>query len=255
MKALITGASSGIGRDIARVLASQGCDLIIAARRRERLEELKQELTVSVQIECCDLSNPKECLALYQRVKSEQIDILINNAGFGLCGYFSDSDLERELQMINTNISALHILTKCFLKDFLQRGSGQILNIASSAAFFPGPLMATYYASKAYVLHLTEALREEVRRQNAGIYVGALCPGPVKTEFDKTANVTFSLKGLDSYRLAEYTIKKMKKGTKLIIPGLSMKFAYFFHRFLPKTLLLRCVYHFQKKKTKNSESL
>ncbi len=248
MKALITGASSGIGRDLARVLASQGMDLIIVARRRERLEDLVRELPVSVQIECCDLSDAKACMALYHRVKSEEIDILINNAGFGLCGYFSDTDLSRELQMIDTNIRALHILTKCFLKDFLARNHGYILNIASSAAFFPGPLMATYYASKAYVLHLTEALREETRRQNGNVYVGVLCPGPVRTEFDQTAGVKFSLKGLNSYCLAEYTVKKMMKGKFLIIPGLSMKLAYCFHRFLPQALLLRCVYHFQQKK-------
>lgn len=249
MKALITGASSGIGRDIARVLAKQGYDLIIVARRKERLEDLRQELNVSVQIECCDLSSAEECIALYERVRSEHIDVLINNAGFGLCGFFNDTDLEREMQMIDTNIRAFHILTKCFLKDFMTRGNGYILNVASSAAFFPGPLMAAYYASKAYVLHLTEALYEEIRRQFRNkIYIGALCPGPVKTEFDQKAGVRFSLNGLDSYRLAEYTVKMMKKRKKLIIPGFSMKCAYFLHRFLPKCILLRCIYHFQRKK-------
>lgn len=248
MKALITGASSGIGKDMARVLAAQGYDLIVVARREERLRELQKELSVKVRIEVCDLSEIQECIALYESVKDEKIDILINNAGFGLCGEFTETDLSRELQMIDTNIQALHILTKCFLWNFLQRGSGAILNVASSAAFFPGPLMATYYATKAYVLYLTEAIREEIRRKNADIYIGALCPGPVKTEFDQTANVRFSLKGLDSYRVAEYAIKKMRSGKRLIIPGILMKGAYFFQRFLPMPILLRCVHHFQKKK-------
>ena len=139
MKALITGASSGLGRDMARVLASYGIDVIIVARRGERLEQLKEELSELVRVTpiCMDLSSVQNCRLLYERVKSEDIDILINNAGFGVAGAFIQGDLERELQLIDTNIKALHTLTKLFLKDFVRRDYGYILNVASAAALRP----------------------------------------------------------------------------------------------------------------------
>ena len=164
MKALITGASSGIGRDMARVLSDMGYDLILVARRKDKLEKLKKQLSTDVKIICLDVSSTYNCTKLYNKVKDEDIDILINNAGFGKFGEFNDIKLDDELDMIDVNIKAVHILTKLFLNDFVARNKGYILNVASSAAFQPGPLMATYYSTKAYVLHLTEAIYEELRK-------------------------------------------------------------------------------------------
>lgn len=249
MKALITGASSGIGRDMARVLAARGWDLILTARRMERLEELKNEL-INVTVKCvsADVSTKEGCLSLYQAVKAEEIDLLVNNAGFGVCGTFVKNDLDEELQMLHTNIDAVHILTKLFLRDFARRGSGYILNTASSAGFMAGPMLASYYASKNYIVRLTQAIYEELRRSHIGVHVSVLCPGPVNTEFDQVAKVRFSLKGMDSYDVAKYGIEKALAGKLVIIPGIQMKLAKFFGRFASDKLMLKISYHIQKRK-------
>ncbi len=248
MKALVTGASSGIGRDIARLLGKRGYDLILVARREQRLLELKKELGQNVRIICLDLSEEASCFSLYEQVKHENIDILVNSAGFGLFGMFDETDLFRELEMLNVNIRALHILTKLFLKDFKRNNAGYILNIASSAAFLPGPLLSSYYASKAYVLRLTEAVYEELRREKSRVCVCALCPGPVATEFDKTANVKFSIKGLKSIDVAKAAVDGMFRRKLVIVPGTRMKLARLFKKFVPEKQLLRIVYHLQKRK-------
>lgn len=248
MKALITGASSGIGRDMARVLSQMGYSLILVARRRERLEELQSELRTEVQIICADLSKEQACFDLYDQVKADKIDILVNNAGFGMFGAFHETDMKRELNMIRVNITAVHILTKLFLRDFKKRNSGMILNVASSAAFLPGPLLGAYYATKSYVLRLTEAVYEELRRENSMVSVSVLCPGPVRTEFDKTADVTFSVKGLESRKVAEYAIKMLFRKKLIIVPGIMMKCARFVERLLPEKVLLKAAYHMQKRK-------
>jgi short-subunit dehydrogenase len=248
MKALITGASSGIGRDIARVLSAKGYDLILVARRLDRLEDLKKELSCDVQTISLDLAQEEACFGLYDLVKDQEIDILINNAGFAVYGEFDQTDLVRELELIHTNVQAVHILMKLFLQDFKQRDQGYILNVASSAAFLPGPLMAAYYASKAYVLRLTEAVHEELRKINSKVYVGALCPGPVRTEFEKTANIKFGVKALDSPYVARYTVDQMLKHKRVIIPGLLMKAAFVFTKILPQKILLRFLYKIQKEK-------
>ena len=248
MKALITGASSGIGRDMARILSSRGYDLVLVARRKDKLERLKEELKTDVTIITMDVSSTFNCMKLYNKVKKEDIDILINNAGFGLFGEFATTDLDKELDMIDVNIKAVHALTKLFLSDFLKKDKGYILNIASSAAFLPGPLMATYYSTKAYVLRFTQAISEELRRNNSNVYIGALCPGPVNTEFNNVAGVKFSIKSLESYDVAEYAIKKMFKRKKIIIPGNSIKFGVFFTRFITYGLQSRISYNIQKKK-------
>ncbi len=159
MKALITGASSGIGRDMARELAKRGCDLILVARRLNRLEEIKNEITgVSVETIECDVSTEENCTKLYNSVKDKGVDMLVNNAGFGLAGEFLSTDLNKELNMIKTNVVAVHMLTKLFLKDFAEKDRGIILNVASSAAYMAGPYLSTYYATKNYVRRLTEAV-------------------------------------------------------------------------------------------------
>lgn len=248
MKALITGASSGIGRDMARFLSDMGYDLILVARRKDRLDELKSMLSTEVEVIPCDVSEKESCFSLYEKVKNEDIDILINNAGFGIFGGFLDIDIEKELNMIDVNIKAVDILTKLFLRDFKEKNKGYILNVASSAAFLPGPLLSSYYASKAYVLRLTEAIHEELRREKSDVYIGALCPGPVDTEFNKVANVRFALKGLSSEYVAKYAIKKMFKRKMIIVPGFIMKCARFATKIAPENVVLKIAYNQQKKK-------
>lgn len=248
MKALITGASSGIGRDMAVLLSKKGYDLIVVARSRNKLENLKKRLNTEIKIICMDISESKNCFKLYEMVKEDKIDILINNAGFGLFGRFTETELETELNMIELNIKAVHILTKLFLKDFKARNRGRILNVASSAAFLPGPFMSTYYATKAYVLRLTEAVYEELKRDNSAVTISALCPGPVNTGFNERANVRFCLQGLKSADVARYGLKNMFQGKLIIIPGILMKAAYMGGKFLSDKMLLTAAYHIQKKK-------
>lgn len=253
VKALITGASSGMGKDMAFYLASLGYDVILAARREERLKEIAKEINSrdggqAFYVEC-DLSKRKECVRLYKLTKEEKIDLLINNAGFGYHGYFSQIPLEKELEMIETNVAAVHILTKLFLKDMMRRDRGQILNVSSSAGFIPGPMLATYYATKNYVLRLSEAIYEELKRQGSNVKISVLCPGPVKTEFDKVAHVKFSLRGMDSQAVAKYAVDQTLKGKLLIIPGITMKVGLFFRRFFSEKMLLKASYNIQKRKS------
>ena len=250
MKALITGASSGIGRDMAKILSSKGYDLILVARRKKLLEELKSELNTEVEIIVMDISSTFNCMKLYNKVKKYDIDIVINNAGFGTFGNFSDIKINTELDMIDLNIKAVHSLTKVFLQDFKEKNKGYILNVASLAAFQAGPLMATYYASKAYVLRLTEAIYEELRREKSNVYIGALCPGPVDTGFNDVAGVNFGVKALKSYDVAEYAIKNMFKRKLIIIPGLSMRVVSYLGHLVPRKIKLRLAYNIQKKKQK-----
>lgn len=248
MKALITGATSGIGREFAVLLARMGCELILASRNTKKMEQLKRRLPVPVRVVTADLSQEADCFGLYEAVKDEKIDILINNAGFGAFGRFSQIPLETELNMLDLNVRAVHILTKLFLADFRERDSGYILNVASSAGFLPGPLMAAYYATKSYVLRLTEAVYEELRREGSHVRVCALCPGPVETGFNERANVRFSLRGLSARNVAAYGLRGLFCGRPVAIPGLTMKLAYFGEKLLPESMLLRVAYYAQKKK-------
>lgn len=250
MKALITGASSGLGADFARILSEKGYDLILVARRKKKMEALAKELNTNVEIIELDISSTYNCMKLYDKVKKEKIDILINNAGFGLCGTFTETDLNRELEMIDLNMKTVHILTKQFLKDMKKRNRGYILNVASSAAFAPGPLMATYYATKAYVLRLTQAIQYELKKEKSNVVVSCLCPGPVDTNFNKVANVKFSIKPLKSDDVAIYAIDQMLKGKKVIVPGFKMKITRFFSRFASDNLKCKVVYQVQRKKIK-----
>jgi len=243
MKALVTGASAGIGRDIAINLAQRGYDLILVARRTELLEALAQTLPTHSEVISCDLSREDECRALYEKTKDAGVDMLVNNAGFGLIGAFSKTDLDTELGMIDVNIRAVHILTKLFLNDFIVRDSGHILNVSSSAGFLPGPLMATYYASKAYVLWLSEAIWKELKKAGSRVQISALCPGPVPTDFNKIAKAgRISGKGLSSAYVAEYAIQKTLAGKRVIVPGLGMRIVLNIQRMMPKRLLLAFCY-------------
>ncbi len=246
MRALITGASSGIGRDIARELSKRGYDLVIVARNKEKLEELKKDLTTKVEIIVMDLTIEENCKKLYEQARD--IDILVNNAGLGEFGKFTETDLEKELTIIKTNIIALHVLTKLYLQDMTKRNSGRILNVASIAGFMPGPLMATYYSSKAYVVRLSEAIREELNKQNSKVKITLLCPGPVKTNFNNVANVKFEIESLTSEYVARYTVDKMLKNKFYIVPGFTIKLAKFFSKLTPTVVLAKCSYYMQKRK-------
>ncbi len=248
MKALITGASSGIGRAIALRLAHYGYGLIVTARREERLEELKGVVHTGVTAIPADLSKREDCFALYERVKGEDIHVFVNNAGLGVYGPFQETNLARELRMLDVNITAMHILMKLFQKDFMQKDYGYILNVSSSAAFLPGPLFSSYYASKAYGLRLTQAVREELRREGSNVYVGALCPGPVRTEFGAAADVTKSFEGLGVEEVAYYAVEQMFRKKGVIVPGAQMKLARFWDKVLPDSLLARISYGLQNKK-------
>ncbi len=251
MKALITGASSGIGKAMAHILHKRGYELILVARRYEKLCELKEIFGEKTIIIKADLSNKDEVFSLYEKVKNEDVEILINNAGFGKLGEFSDIDIQDELSMIETNVTAVHILTKLFLKDFIKINRGYILNVASIASFFASPYFSAYYATKAYVKSLTEGIADELKRKKSDVYIGALCPGPVKTEFDAVANASSSLKGMSAEYVAEYAVKKMFRKKTIILPSVSVKLAVFFSRFLPRKLLIYFTGNSQLKKLRN----
>ena len=185
-------------------------------------------------------------MKLYNEIKD--IDILVNNAGFGDCGNFTKTDLDKELKMIKTNITAYHILTKSYLKDMKEKDSGKILNVASIAGFMPGPLMATYYATKGYVVRLSEGIREELKKEKSKVQISLLCPGPVDTNFNNVANVKFNLKEANSQDIANYAIKKLEKGKFYIVPGLGVKLAKFGAKILPTTFMSKMAYKMQKKK-------
>lgn len=249
LRALITGASNGLGRDFAIKLAKEGYDLVLVARSKDKLLKLKDEINNDVKIEVMDLSIKDNVLQLYEKYKNK-IDLLINNAGYGECGLFYKTDLNTELNMIDLNIVSLHILTKLFLSDFVKRDSGQILNVASLASFEPGPLMATYYATKSYVYNLTMAIYEELRREKSNVKVSVLCPGPTDTGFNDRAHVHFGVKALTSDYVTKYTINKLKKNKLLIIPSIRMKLTVFFVRFAPRKILLKIIYNVQERKLK-----
>lgn len=275
MKALITGASSGIGKDMAKILNQKGYNLVLVARDIEKLEQTKKELEKSVQNEPTiennkiekayknskkatnkieiiqmDLSEEQNCIELANKVKD--VDILINNAGFGDCGKFSETDLNKDISMIKTNVIAYHILTKLYLKEMKKKNSGKILNVASIAGFMPGPLMATYYATKNYIVRLSEAIREELKKEKSKVQISILCPGPVATNFNKVANVKFSLREANSMQVAKYAIKKLEKGKFYIVPGIDVKLARFGAKIAPSNFVAKITYKVQKRKIQGS---
>lgn len=246
MKALITGASSGMGRDMAKILSQKGYDLILVARDEKKLEEVKKQLKAETKIVIMDISKEENCKKLYE--ENKDIDILINNAGFGDCGHFEETSLDKDIQMINTNIIAYHILTKLYLKEMIKKDSGKILNVASIAGFMPGPLMTTYYSTKNYVVRFSESIREELRRKKSKVQISILCPGPVDTNFNKVADVEFALKGLSSEYVAKYAINKFFKGKFYIVLGWKIKLARIGAKLAPASFVAKISYNMQKRK-------
>ena len=251
---LITGASSGIGREFSRLFAEKGYRLVITARREKNLTELKEMYTENnIEVIPCDLGSETGAVYLYNEIKRRNIkvDILINNAGFGLFGEFYETDIEKEKKMIDLNIKALVELSKYFLQEMLERNSGKILNVASIAAFQPGPYMSVYYASKAFVLSFSEALRNEVR--NTGVCISVLCPGPVETEFEKSSELTKSklfskLKPVTAEKVAYAGYRGLMKNRAVIIPGFFNRAAITAGTFIPTGIKVNIARKIQEKK-------
>lgn len=247
--AVITGASSGIGMEFAKKLAKKGYALILVARREDRLRKLAKSLPAECRILCADLTSQEECRRVYRAVADKPVEIFINNAGFGDCGHFLETDWEKERQMIRVNAEAVHYFTKQMLQKMQESNHGYILNVASCAGLFPaGPYMAAYYATKAYVASLTRAVAEELKEQGSRVYVGCLCPGPVDTEFNEVANVEFVLKGISAAACVRSALSGMRRRKVLIVPSLRVKFAVTAGRFIPAALLIRLTAGQQKKK-------
>ena len=255
---LITGASSGIGYEFAKIYAKKGYNLVITARRKNNLDRIKQELesfdtAICVDIIVLDLSKQNSAKELYEVVKQRGIliDTLINNAGFGVYGNFIETDIEKEIDMIELNIKSLVVLTKLFLKDMVSRNNGTIINVASTAAFQPGPLMSVYYASKSFVLSFTEAIRNEVRDTNVNISV--LCPGPTDTEFEKSASLEESslftkLKVMKPEKVAIIGYKGINRNKSVIIPGILNNILITFNKIIPRALVINFVRKLQESK-------
>lgn len=250
MRALITGASSGIGLEFAKELSELGYDLILVSRDQKKLEEVSKNLKGEIEIISMDLSVEENLYNLYDKTKG-RVDLLINNAGFGIFGKFIDTDLNEEMNLIDLNIKAYHILTKLFLADMVKRDSGRILNVASSAAFQPGPLMSSYYASKSYVYSLSMAVYEELRKSKSNVHINILCPGPVKTGFNDRAKVKFRVKALSANEVVKYTIDKMFNDKLIIIPGFFMRLSIFANRIFSRKFILKITYRIQKAKKDN----
>lgn len=236
MKALITGASSGMGLDMAKYLSELGYDLFVVSKNKEKLDKIYKDYK-NVTTIGMDLTKKNNCIKLYDILKDERIDILINNAGFGDAGNFSETSLDKELEMIDLNIRAYHILTKLFLKDFIKRDYGRILNVASIAGFMPGPYMATYYATKSYIVNLSLAIYEELKKDKSNVKISVFCPGPVKTNFDNVANVKFNIMQISSKYASKYAIDNMFLDKLIIIPP-NMKLNKFLSKISPTKLVL-----------------
>ncbi|MFC7442799.1 SDR family NAD(P)-dependent oxidoreductase [Laceyella putida] len=254
--ALITGASEGIGKELAHLFAAAGHDVILVARNRAKLEALAQTLItrhgIQANIIVKDLGHPQAADEIYHICQTEQwpIDYLVNNAGFGLLGSFVDTELATETDMIAVNVTALTQLTKRFLPHMVERRSGRILQVASLASFMPGPLMSVYYATKAYVLSFSEALQQELR--GTGVTVTALCPGPTNTAFKHRANMNnpphVEKSSLDVRHVAQAGYAGMMKGKTIVIPGFPYRTFVFLCRFLPRAWVSRFVHFNQKQR-------
>jgi short-subunit dehydrogenase len=251
---LITGASSGIGLELTRLFAAAGSDLVLVARREDRLGEIADELRanhdITVRVLPADLSQPAAAVAIFEVLSGAgiDIDILVNNAGFGARGSVADLSINRQVQMMQVNMTSLVELTRRLLPGMIQRGGGGILNVASTASFQPGPYMAVYYASKAFVLSFTEGLAGELAKTD--IRVTCLAPGPVATGFGAIAGVDdtvlFKAGVLDASKVAWAGYQGLRRGKTLVVPGLRNKFTVLAARLLPRSLIRRMVAMIQK---------
>ncbi len=260
--ALITGASGGIGFELAKILAKDKHNVVLIARSEDKLKEIKisfeKDFGINVSIIAIDLSIPKAPTKVFEQLKKEDIaiDILINNAGFGDYGAFAECDWQKQEQMINLNILALSKLTRLFLPAMINSGNGRIMNVASTAAFQPGPLMSIYYATKAFVLSFTYAIANEIK--GTGVTISALCPGPTDTGFVSAASLEGSklfktFKPKTSIYVAQFGYKRMMNGKILSIPGCLNKLMVWSIRFTPRKLVTLVIRKIQDKERINNK--
>lgn len=257
MTALVTGASGGIGAELARLFAADGHDLVLVARSRDKLAGLAEELGgrhhVNARVLAADLARPQAPREIFDELGAEGagVDALVNNAGVGSYGLFAETDLKSELDLLQINVVALTHLTKLFLPAMIARRRGHVLNVASTAAFQPGPLMAVYYASKAYVLHFSEALSNET--QGTGVTVTALCPGPTETGFVAAAGMgeskLFDASVMDARTVAVEGYHGMLGGKTVVVPGLRNRLLATSYRLAPRGLITKVVRGIQERKS------
>ena len=250
MYALVTGASAGIGLEIARYLAVKGYDLILTARREDRLQKVRRQILDKypdrkVLVIPADLSRREECLRLFEESCAGAGS---ENIGMGVYGRFLETDLEKELTLIDLNVTSVHILSKLFLRLMVKNGHGILLNVGSCAGFTSGPTFSSYYASKNYVVRLTEAIHEELRQAKSPVKVCCLCPGPVDTAFNDNSGVTVSGKQITAKQAAREGVDGALKGKMLVIPGTKMKLVTVGSHILGEHLSTKINYHVQKKK-------
>ncbi len=255
--ALITGASGGIGYELTKLFAHDGYNLVLVARSEQKLtqiaNDLKQKYGIAVKVIAKDLSIPTASEEIFQQTQQESIkvDVLVNNAGFASYGLFHEIDMTSELQMMQVNVVCLTHLTKLFLPDMVKQGSGKILNLASTAAFQPGPLMAVYYATKAYVLSFSEAIANEL--EGTGVTVTALCPGPTESGFQQRAAMEDSKlvsgqKIMDAETVAKIGYRGLLDGKTVVIPGVKNKLLAESVRFTPRKIVTKLVRNMQESK-------
>jgi short-subunit dehydrogenase len=252
---LITGASGGIGYELATLFAKDGYDLVLIARNEKKLRDIAADFIsrygVSSTVLVKDLTRATAPREIYEELQAKNItiDILINNAGFGLFGEFLETNLQEEMDMIQVNVAALTHMTKLFLPQMVQRGAGRIMNVASMAAFQPGPLMAVYYATKAYVLSFSEALENELR--GSGVTVTALCPGTTKTDFETRANLgeskLFKSGVMDVHTVAKAGYDGLMHGKTIVVPGTQNLLLTKAVRFMPRKLVTSTVRKMQER--------
>ncbi len=242
MRALVTGASSGIGYSIARRLSNLGYDLVVVARREDCLLNLKKECNTDVVVIPMDLSIISNMYKLHDLTKDMDIDILVNDAGVGLYGDFYDIDSSREIGMLNLNVIATDVLTKLYLRDMVEKNDGKILNVSSVISNQPGPLMSSYYASKAYITSMSRAINTELKMKKINVSVSTLCAGAVDTNFNSDLGINFFVRPTSSEKVAEYTVKKLMKNKEVIIPGMINKVAYIANKIIPTRLSKYAIY-------------
>lgn len=250
MRALITGASSGLGKEFAYQLAEAGYDLILVARRKTLLQNIKKQINTNCEIIPLDISDQDNIEELFNELENVEIDLVINNAGIGLLGEFNNISIEDDYKMISTNLLAVHYLTKKFYQKFLNIGKGQIINVSSTAGFTYGPLFSTYYATKNYINSITSALYEENRHYKNIIKIKLLCPGPMDTEFNTKAKGMFK-NAMNPSKVVKYTISKLNRNKLFLIPGITNKICVVVSRIIPTKLLLKINYNIQSKKINN----
>lgn len=237
MKALITGGTKGIGKEMAISLGKRGYDLILVSRNSGDLAEIKSEVQTNVEFISHDLSSEEECFKLLDELKNIDIDVFIANAGYGDIGYINKTNIEKEINMVKLNDISTLILVKEFILRFIKKDKGNILITASAASFGVCAYMNVYYATKAFVYSLAHGYYRELKNMKSNVKISVLTPGPVKTNFEERANAKFNIKSLSAKYVGEYSIKKMLKGKFEIVPGFKIKLLHFFSHFAPKRFI------------------